>query len=309
MMFRMSEQQPHTAFIGEFDELFDPNASTELRQGDVLQLIPRQGSSEFECHFGVIVTANCDLALGKNFGILTYIPIIPVECYIQQFILPRLMELEERGSLQRLRDQVLKKADEILYERVVDMIYSENYKISEICDGLPDYIEIHAEIEGHATILSAVKEVRKSPRPAAAMSNLAILAKVLDEVLKPRKPHLNRFSKDLHSRVVKSPDDCLFLGKISAEHNEGYTAVLRMLRELSDDRVALSPIAEREHPGHFWARRVSRLKTLYIHRLVQQMSRVFTDIGLPVDYEASRETVVAERLHLLLFGPSGTLEG
>jgi hypothetical protein len=65
----MSEQRLSIIFAGEYDELVDLNIETELRQGDVLQLIARPDSNEIERHFGVVVTADCDLALGKNFGI------------------------------------------------------------------------------------------------------------------------------------------------------------------------------------------------------------------------------------------------
>jgi hypothetical protein len=289
------------AFGGEYDESADLRDSDGLRQGDVLQLIPREPEAELERYFGVVVTANCDLAQNKHFGVVTYVPLVPVEFYIHRFTLPKVLDNEEVKSLRLLKGRILEKCDTILFDRVVDMMYSNSYTLDEISGSVSGQLSIRDEVARHLAVLSALGKAREVADPQVAIYGLVELASALDIILKPKKPTINGFLADIENRLTRSmAGDCIFLSQISSNHGSGYTAILRMIRELSHDRISLSASAEQRDPGQFSARRVSRLRTLYIHRLVQQMAQVFTDIGLPGEYETARDTVVSRRLRDLL---------
>jgi hypothetical protein len=292
-------------FAGEYDDSINLGSYAGLRQGDVLQLIPGESTSELGRHFGVVVTANCDLALNKHFGVITYVPLVPVEHYVHQFLLPKVLTVEENKTVGALKKLVLEKYDDILHERIADMICANDYTVDEICNSLPGEIQIRNEIIRRIAVAKAIENSKEAVDPSAAFRSLTDYATVLDSTFKSKKSNVNGFLSDLHQRLTKNMSgDCLFLNQISPNHRTGYAAILRLLRELPHDRIALSARSEQQRAnGWFVARHISRLGTLYTHRLVQQMSHVFTDIGLPTDYEAARDAVVSSRLQELLGNP------
>jgi hypothetical protein len=66
-----------------------------------------------------------------------------------------------------------------------------------------------------------------------------------------------------------------------------------LLREIDHDRIARNAVDERRLGPTAQASRIGRLSLLYLHRLVQQLTRVFSDIGLPDEYTSWHEVSVA----------------
>ncbi|MEV6449035.1 hypothetical protein [Amycolatopsis sp. NPDC051716] len=212
-----------------------------------------------------------------------------------------MLESEEKSSLDELRKKILTERDEVFFDRVFDMLYAELYPVEEICNKVPLGQAAKTRIRAHSAIVDTRRNYTLADAPDHSFNQIKVLAKDLDRILKPKKSFPDRYSAEMHRRLTKSlAGDALFLGKISTEHDRGYTAVLRMIRELRQDRVSLTAVSERIKQNFYTARRMSRLSTLYTHRLVQQMSQVFTDIGLPVDYEAFRDSLIETRLSELL---------
>jgi len=87
----------------------------------------------------------------------------------------------------------------------------------------------------------------------------------------------------------------MFLSSIGNDDDSGYVAYLRLLRELKDNQVALKPSSRSFEITH---ERIAHLKPPYLYRLTQQLGAVFSSIGLPTEYEASRDTLTQGVLHV-----------
>jgi hypothetical protein len=292
----------HAEFAGEYDDSIDPISGSPLRQGDVIQIlsdVPNDGG--LGEHFGIVVTANCDLMWNKHFGVVTYVPVVPVEVYVHRYLLPKLLFGELEKAQKALRLKVLEKGNRILFDRVLDMIETRAYSPAEISRLLPAGINVGSDVARQMKIKEAIDKFNKADTPAEAFAVVAVLAGDVDAILKVKKPSVLAFFADLRNRLTGSlAGDALFIGRISRENCSGYVAVLRLLKEIAHGQISLSAVGEHRDPHKYSARRIACLRTLYTHRLVQQMSHVFTDIGLPEDYETARCSVVENRLRGLL---------
>ena len=68
---------------------------------------------------------------------------------------------------------------------------------------------------------------------------------------------------------------------------------LRLIRELPASAIAIDPVRER-NDREVEAVRISRLGTPFRYRLTQQLAAVFSDIGLPSEFEMSRKDLLSE---------------
>lgn len=288
-------------FEGEYDSSFLGSTDDGIRQGDVLQLIASADVPVWERHFGVIVTANCDIAFGKNYGIFTYVPIVPVEIYVHRIVLPRHLAAEIRQERTRLTELV----EETLSSRVLEMIDLQEYSLAEIQSSVEREVpsaNANTCIARLVALSTARQELAEVDGTEGAFGVIRRLAVSLDEASTGKQvSSLIKLKKAIHQGLTRQiPGDVMFFSRVAPGDDRGYVAVLRLIREVVEDAIALSPVLERKTPTTFRARRVSRLRLLYTHRLVQQMGQVFTDIGLPVAYEKSREHTSDLRLSQML---------
>jgi hypothetical protein len=268
-----------------------------LRQGDVLQLIHHDSAHDRDGYLGVVVTANCDLAFGKHDGLLTYVSVVPFAFYVAGVTIPRVIETELAQERKKLREQI---EDQLLADRILEMVDLGSYTRQEILirgsvDRLPSGVTRTLNKIFSGT--DAVDTIRREADPGGAFKTLHNLSEQWDDIEGKQGRFLPRWRKDLIDRSTKRlPGDAMFFNLIVPRLTGGHIAQLRVLRSVDDSAVALSPIDERRSPQTFNARRVARLQTLYIHKLVQQMSQVFADIGLPVPYEEAREELLRHEI-------------
>ena len=78
--------------------------------------------------------------------------------------------------------------------------------------------------------------------------------------------------------------------------DEGHIAYLRLIREIRDHQISRTPVEEMRAKGSLVARRIARLSLIYLHRLTQKTAMVFTDIGLPTEYENNHGRTVADNI-------------
>lgn len=291
--------------IGEFDPDFAASAAEPVSQGDVIELVSPT-SHEWEQHFGVVVTANCDLAWGKHLGALTYVPLLPISVYVPLIALPRQFDKRSRKleqSLIRIFADVDRRP---LYESIrsaLDEGVTAKEVLSSIDEAsLPNPTETRKVIarlgayRGGITAIRALHQdadARVDPAKrgetahrAMSLATEVFLAvdgidgKAAGDSLKQAKAEMVR------ALTVETPGDVLVLNAIAPQLRSGYVAVLRLIREIDDRYISLQAVGGTSNEVR--AKRISRLSVLYTHRLVQQMAQVFVDIGLPTSYEASR---------------------
>jgi hypothetical protein len=92
---------------------------------------------------------------------------------------------------------------------------------------------------------------------------------------------------DLASHLKDLPGDAMFLNSLMDDAEEGYVVYLRLLVGLNDRQVATRAAQRSFQITH---ERFTHLKSPYLYRLTQQLGSVFSAIGLPEEYEASRDS-------------------
>lgn len=288
-------------FGGVSEESFVGGLSP-LRQGDVLQFVSASPTAEeWESHLGVLVTANCDLVHAKSGGVVTYVPVVPLGVYVRVFTVPALVGRHAERSEASLADLMERAGVTVTRSRVEEMLglgvsAEEISALAQLETSVArDFIRIVSRIKA---CWAARDEAAGCTTVGQAISVLIRLRATLNtlEVTPSKKPIEHLVKTDLLDRLRNLPNDTMFLGSVD-KFPEVHVAYLRLLRELRPDRIALSPRDERLQPdADYVARRICRLQVLYIHKLLQQMAAVFTDIGLPEDYEAHRGSTFSSHI-------------
>jgi hypothetical protein len=288
-----------TAAFSECDEVTDDRP---LVQGDIFEWVDR-GTDPWR-QFGVVVTANCDIAQEKHRGILSYVPFLSLQDYLRLFHFPKLLQ---RG-VQPLANELSKKllADELAEairtyqaanlpefpEPVSDraaLLWAKSRTPEEIADDLRitgaesrarfinlvvdfKYVDDATTGEGYTEQLSALIRLRTRRGVVPAKAQEAIWG-------------------EIHGAIKSLPGDCFFVGRVGSTPSAGWIAYLRLVREIQHRDVAIRQ-PELRRQGAALAKRVSRLRSPYIYRLTQQLTDVFAAIGLPTEYEDSRAEVL-----------------
>jgi hypothetical protein len=99
----------------------------------------------------------------------------------------------------------------------------------------------------------------------------------------------------LSNRFQSTPGDAIFLRSIAPGYDDGYFAYLRHIEQVWEPEIALTPT--RNEPAY---RRIGALSDRYTHAVVQRFALVFMPIGLPPDYEDSRNNFAKERGEAIL---------
>lgn len=291
-----------TEFEGEHDKSFD-ELETRICQGDVIKFTkqepppPPQSALNWSAHLGVIVTANCDLAHRKHGGILSYVPLVPLNVYASLLTIPRIGESAGEGAMSRLRDSLPVGRGWPTFERLQEMLWDGRPP-----DQLRPYLPTDTRAEDVEKALREVDACMRWEKRHEAAHNwqeiLESLADLLQDVRTARKQkpgsRAENVQSELRSRIHKSlPGDALFFSSPALSSSGGSIAYLRIIREVPLGSIAISFAQERLNRLSTIARRIGRISPLYLHRLTQQMAAVFTDIGLPTKYETHKDRKLA----------------
>ncbi|MGW1509141.1 hypothetical protein [Streptomyces sp. NPDC002394] len=269
-----------------------------LRQGDVLEFIhTNEFPTGWHDTIAIVVTANCDLSFGKHWGTITYVPAIPLDVFVQQFTIPKIISTECANSEKTLRSLFTEGIASDSTERALEMLQL-GYPIEEISVLLPENSKegprFEVELQTIGLYWAAQADLKQCADSEQFWARIEELTTSLDKARKPKKASKETLRKEIRNKLKSFPGDSLYLSRPSPAHGGGYVVMLRLIRSIEDSNVSLRPSDEYYSPGRHRARRVARLKTLYCHRVVQQMAQVFTDIGLPTDYEDSRNSHLDE---------------
>ena len=278
-------------WAGETEAIDD---SRPISQGDILRWeVPEHPWRTF----GVAVTADCDIAEQKHGGVLSYVPIVQLQDYWQVITLPKQIE-----------DYLSSKFQKMLFERIRGA--ARAYR-PEFSADLSDTALLDMTATSPAAAIVETLRVPERDRPAfvrqllafrAARSELgglelkqlaAVLAELRAAIAGDANavPNVLSILDDLARGVRNLPGDAFFIGHIVASDARGFVAYLRLVRELRTDALATRPADVQRGAS---ARRIAKLKSPYLYRLTQQLASVFSDIGLPADYESHRQALANE---------------
>lgn len=239
-------------------------SDSTLSQGDV---IVWEENQDFQSKAAVVVTADCDLAKGKHWGRITVVPLVPVGSYMEEVYLPKqlaLLEEELVALFAKAVHQALKVKTDPPSDDALESLVS--------LDALPSSLGTSDRAKQAHALLRHVRGLTKSMTSAEA----------LDEALRLRSSGVKALSASrIGTFLEKPPGDCMVLPQLPGLAPELHVAFLRAMREVRDQDIATK--TSEVEPNR--AKRIGRLVPVLRYRLTQMLAQVFSDIGLPDDYE------------------------
>ncbi|MFD5224416.1 hypothetical protein ACFWHT_02205 [Microbacterium sp. NPDC058342] len=267
------------------NEVNSRTAEEELQQGDVLELATGEGTP-WNRHL-LVVTADCDLAYNKHSGRITCIPLLSPNEYLLEIYFP-----EQHGILQKAHVEAFKAA---LSE--AGLRPPSNERLVAWCNEVDDPTEVSLayEVPPPTTELlqDACEGIRIAARRWTTVQNATTdLVRSQNLIQTGRKPDslLKEAKKAIKQRFTQPRGDSLFLNAIAPGYEEGYFAYLRHIEQVWEQSITLGP--SRAASGY---RRIGALSERFSHAVVQRFALVFMPIGLPDEYEETRNAY-AERL-------------
>jgi hypothetical protein len=242
--------------------------------------------------FGIVVTADCDLANDKHFGIVSYVPVLPLSDYVTGYAVPKLVEDLYQQRLKNLEIHVReferargtepglsRWAMETWANRaggdqeLLDHFRVENARVRQLVSALMAEVQLCGEI-------------RQMPDLRGQFEALGALFPA-----SRNRTSAQRVTAEVQSRLTRMPGDAFLITSLGEGYAEGYVAYLRLVRELRVHQIATSFLTANSRD--VLAERVARLDAPYVYRLTQLLADVFASIGLPEEYERVRAAVVA----------------
>ena len=240
-------------------------SDSTLSQGDV---IVWEETQDFQSKAAVVVTADCDLAKGKHWGRVTVVPLVPIGNYLEEVYLPKQLTLLE-ADLVTLFAKAVHQALEVEAPPPSDDALESIISL----DALPSPIDINDRAKQAHALLRQTRGLTKSMTSAQA----------LDEALRLRSPGVKALSASrIGTFLEKPPGDCMVLPQLPGLAPGLHVAFLRAMREVRDRDIA----TKTSDVVPNCAQRIGRLVPVLRYRLTQMLAQVFSDIGLPDDYEA-----------------------
>lgn len=228
---------------------FDPDE--EIRQGTVIKFVGKK----LDDSYGIIVTGNCDIAQDKYGNFLSWCPIYSFEYYIDNFF---------------IQDKCRKKVDNLKSSLKKEL--STFFKVKQFDDGALDNFTARTE-----------DELKK------AISSEALVKKITEA---RSFFHIDRFNRS-HFDALKLkldgfstlPGDKFFIDAIPDPSEEfkiknGFIVDLRRIKE-----IEINSISKFYYYGTTECVALAKVIAPYCQKMVQQLGCMFSDIGLPSEYE------------------------
>lgn len=249
------------------------NISDEIMQGDIFFLDKKRNE------IGVIITADCDISKNKTSGIIAYLPIIEARDYITNTLIYESTSELIKKSLSII-DKKFNPDSKLTQEAISHIINMDKHWLEKNLN-----ISIRDTIHNHINMIKYVD--------STAFSHEKCPIKRAQNILNTLMPGTEEtpFTKFRNKITgIKDRDDCLFIKELSEDHTDGYTILLREIRSVEKSNIFSSISASRDSHSQQKAIRFSKLAPVYKFWLSHNFGRLFSRVGLPTEYERSRDS-------------------
>ena len=261
-------------------EIFEPYSEhlADVTQGDLLQLFNSDSAA-----YGIVVTGECDIAQGKFSNIFSYVELLPAVDYAFRFIVLPALETLHDEIQENFLGRIRQSPD---FAHVEPSIIQQMFFIDKAPPPIQEEalsLVYHSSGRALAEIEALINETSRFPAINERLSSIGSLAKKLN--CRTKCPN----AESLYNKIRSDPGDLFYVGRLPDQDDHHYITSLRVLREIHKNLVFTKPSALRAAPaGRLHAKRVARLTAPYRYRLTQKLAAVFSDIGLPGNFESHR---------------------
>ncbi|CAD5287013.1 conserved hypothetical protein [Bosea sp. 62] len=235
--------------------------------------------------YSLVITADCDLERKKTRGIISYIPALITEDYIWHFWKDSKFE----STIEKTIKKFVKKINSILMEK--EKIRTEISELAAISwlervgiDQLIDELNIadNGQRLSLKALTQSVLELRELSTKMEPDINLLRKCYPLKNA-KATSETDSELALEFQSSVSSLPGDVFHIPHVESEPDDGIFLMLRHISQCNISDIALKPSDLQS--GEAKARRVGRIAAPYKFAIMQNLARVFTDIGLPNSYQ------------------------
>ena len=269
-----------------------------VRQGDILctRAFDEQGNDGLARKWGVIVTADCDIAQGKMGGLFTYLTIVTAQEYLEH-----IWATDQIAALNRRWGQ-----------KAIDIIHAADRKRDRKVKPLR-LLQLLNWIreDGSAAVLESVSIEGTKSRSSAKTLDLFALSSDSHEYTTPLeqlracwdldgrklKEQSGTIKSALHQRYMRS--DCILIPALPAEDEVGFVILLRDIRSVSPCELHLSQLRMKVSGGTSGIYRIGRFSDFIRHSIAQRLAILFSRIGMTPEFEdecVSAGELVAEHI-------------
>lgn len=242
----------------EFSECrsFDP--TEELEQGTIIKFI----NNPPEKKYGIIVTGDCDIAQNKYGDYLSYCFIMPLEIYIKKYFLPKMIN---------------KKINKIK-EKLFDQVQQNNSLPSLSMDALDHLInsdETALALIDNRNIQEQIKRIQEAKKLS-----------VIDCAKELGLIDIN----NIPQAIEQFPGDKFYINSIPDPENKnrGFVINLRRISEIDRNSITTKILPSAD----FDCIAIGNLNSPYKQKMAQLLGAMFSDIGLPSEYEDERDICI-----------------
>lgn len=271
----------------EYEDLEDLELPS---QGDVIKWVGKEWSKPWRC-FGVVVTADCDLAHDKHGGVISYVPALTTDDYIWTGWRLDALGLKLDGLLDKAAGRIAKWS-------------SNNGQASTPASA--SAMRRWIERTGPEGLLDEIGVVDNGQRKD--LMNIILPAAAVLDCVNCQNPDLERLAAaygainpkaaqnqfamadEIQKSWASLPGDVFHLPAMpegEAAPGDGLFLHLRHIRQVNADEVSARPDVIRD--GLAKAQRIARVSAPYRYAVTQALARVFSDIGLPDAHDERRK--------------------
>lgn len=262
-------------------EIVSVSADEGVQQGTVLEMM----SEQKERSWAIVVTADCDIAKWKFGSHLTCARVLSAADYIRHVVGPKKLREVAKNKRGEAVDSVRKAIKDKSGPSAVPSDDAVEHALSQYQTAIAPLFDDSVRVAALVSLIEAVLEVESMTTAPPLEDQVALysLLSGFDSVTSKRKI-LQSVSPD------SLPGDAFFLSALPNGSEGGFIVYLRGLLEMRPDDIAFRAGEARQR--RFKAKAVGRLDAPYRYRLTQMLAAVFSDIGLPSEYETRRKQAI-----------------
>ena len=272
----------------KFSECESATDDRPIRQGDVIESLTPNSDPQF----GVIVTADCDIAQSKHNNTLSYVPLLTLGRFLVSHYIPRRLTKALEFAIKELTLRATQfRQDKEPGAAGFSESAMEAWLRADDGDTVSNVLEIKpgTKRDGFTSLANAYRAGQSLSEAATLRQCVEALCGIRAHQGGSSEKAAIKIREEIKTYINGLPGDAFFVGSIGTEPSQrtGHVAYLRILKELrpSDVAIRTSELARAK------AKRIARLRSPFVYRLTQQLASVFSSIGLPTVYEDERDRI------------------
>jgi hypothetical protein len=247
-----------------------------LHQGDIFEFINKKSLWE---DYGIIITTDCDIAWCKNSDVYSYCPIIKLKEYFYQIYLPK--QIEYNKILEKVKGIIDKQNGN--NNKGVDISSINQWIKDRGIEGALEDINIKTD-----DMRSAVSFLYDSDKGLCTIQVFLRYRNILDSKSENNK-EIKILENKFRNHIINLKGDLFYINYIHGVNEIGYIVNLRRIGRFSRENISISSYDNGEK---VYLKRIAKMVSPFNYRITQNVAQMFSDIGLPEDYEDDRNSTI-----------------